>query len=280
MPRGLAILVGLKKVNPATYGGWTGENGCWGCELDVDNMQRILDAQGFQTQTLKTAQATHDNVVHALSGAAQTLRAGDTLVFYYSGHGGQQPDMNGDEQDGHDETLVAYDREIVDDELNLVWTAFKPGVRIVMLSDSCNSGTNYRIMGRRTKPTPMQPVDTRAGAQMRAEMIHMGGCRDGAESSGYLGGGAFTIAICTTWKNGAFKGTYRKLYDQLRKLVKTGQKPAYNEYGPVSPAFKNGQAFSLGTASTSGGGKSASIVERKPSAKKKSTRRRAARAAR
>ena len=37
-----AILVGLEKVNPSSYGGWDGN--CPGCELDVDNIYKILRA--------------------------------------------------------------------------------------------------------------------------------------------------------------------------------------------------------------------------------------------
>ncbi len=116
MAKGLALLVGLKSVDPNQYNGWNGENGCWGCELDVDNMERILAAQGFKTKVLKTAEATHSNVLQELRSAASSLSAEDILVFYYSGHGGQQPDFQSptkDERDGQDETLVAYDRQII-----------------------------------------------------------------------------------------------------------------------------------------------------------------------
>ena len=48
MAKGYALLVGLKSVDPIKYGGWDGSNGCWGCELDVDNMERLLGHLGFQ----------------------------------------------------------------------------------------------------------------------------------------------------------------------------------------------------------------------------------------
>ena len=40
--KGKALLVGLKSVDPGSYGGWDGVNGCWGCELDVDNIEGVL----------------------------------------------------------------------------------------------------------------------------------------------------------------------------------------------------------------------------------------------
>jgi hypothetical protein len=59
----------------------------------------------------------------------------------YSGHGGQIPDLNNDEEDALDETWVLYDRELLDDELYTMYGQFKEGVRIFVLSDSCHSGT-------------------------------------------------------------------------------------------------------------------------------------------
>ena len=250
MAKGIALLAGLKSVDPNQYNGWSGENGCWGCELDVDNVNRILTAQGFQTTVLKTAQATHTNVLQALRSAASSLSKNDIFVFYYSGHGGQQPDSNSstkDEMDGQDETLVAFDRQIIDDELNEVWLSVTEGVRIIMISDSCNSGTNYRSIGTFLNSTPFIPVvDKSAEQRMKAQLIHYGGCRDGFSSSGYLGGGAFTTALCNAWANGAFQGDYRQLLEKTASLVSSGQIPQYNEYGPVSDEFCNSRPFQIG----------------------------------
>ncbi len=251
MAKGLALLIGLKSVDPNQYNGWNGENGCWGCELDVDNVERILAAQGFQTTVLKTAQATHDNVLQALRSTTSSLAPDDILAFYYSGHGGQQPDFGSptkDELDDQDETLVAFDRHIIDDELNEIWLSASQGARIVMMSDSCNSGTNYRMVGTFPTSTPIIPVvDKAVQEQMKAQLIHYGGCRDGFPSSGYLGGGAFTTALCNAWANGAFEGNYRQLLQKAAALVTTGQIPQYNEYGPVSDMFRTSKPFQIGT---------------------------------
>lgn len=243
MPAGTALLVGVKTVDPAAYGGWDGAAGCWGCELDADNVERILSESGLATTVLKTAEATSTAVLSGLAAAAEATQAGDLFVFYYSGHGGQQPDFDNDEMDGHDETLVAYDRQIIDDELNEIWQQFKPGVRLVMLSDSCNSGTNYRQAGTDiTEPTPVEPLTDDAG--IAAQMIHMGGCRDSNTSSGYLAGGAFTMALCNAWAN-ADAASYRELYDAVVATVHTGQQPQYTEYGAVGDQFRGQRPFTI-----------------------------------
>ncbi len=252
MANALAILVGLKEVDPACHGGWDGKNGCWGCELDVDNLDHLLSQLGYRVQTLKTRQAKADRVLDALRGAARVLGSGDILVFYFSGHGGQQPDENGDEQDGKDETLVAYNREIIDDELNEIWPTFSSGVRIVMLSDSCNSGTNYRMIGNVEETTPIRPVDARVSKAMQAEMIHIGGCRDGRTSSGYQYGGAFTKALCDVWDEGNFRGNYRDFHKKICPRITSGQNPQYNEYGPVADVFREQKPFTTTVAQQPG----------------------------
>ena len=104
MSKALALLVGLKSVNPANYGDWDGTNGCSGCELDVDSMEAILRPLGYTVTTLKTAQATADNILQNLKNGLSQLEKGDILVFFFAGHGGQQPDRTGEELDGKDET--------------------------------------------------------------------------------------------------------------------------------------------------------------------------------
>lgn len=245
MARGQALLVGLKSVDPASYQGWDGTSGCWGCELDVDNIERILEPHEFSITSIRTPNATADKIVESLRGAAESLSDGDVFTFYFSGHGGQQPDFGGDELDGHDETLVLYDRELVDDELNVIWVSFRPGVRVVMLSDSCNSGTNYRMRRDLLAPTPIEPITEGIQSDMKAQMIHMGGCRDSSTSAGYLGGGAFTMALCNAWAGGGFEGTYKDLFKATAKGVHTGQQPQYNEYGPVSSDFRRERPFTV-----------------------------------
>jgi hypothetical protein len=251
MAKASALIVGLKSIDPTGYDGWNGTNGCGGCELDVDNMARILEPLGYQIQTLKTAEATHDKILSSLYRAAENRVAGDIFVFYYSGHGGQQPDISGDELDGKDETLVAYDREIIDDKIHKAFTKFESGVYIIMLSDSCNSGTNYR--GRMNvsvnEETIFRPVarKTKKEVNIKAQLIHLGGCRDGFISEGYQGGGAFTMALCDAWNNGAFQGTLKDMHSTICELIRSRQKPQYNEYGPISDVFRNQRAFIVPT---------------------------------
>jgi hypothetical protein len=268
MAKALALLVGLKSVDPASYNGWDGTGGCWGCELDVDNVGRILSPLGYEIKTLKTAEATRNGILASLYRASENTVEGDIFVFYYSGHGGQQPDLNGDEVDNKDETLVAYDREVIDDKIHEALTRFTSGVRVVMISDSCNSGSNYR--GRMTIPLnneaifrPVARTSTQR-VNINALLIHLGGCRDGFTSAGYYGGGAFTMALCNAWQNGEFTGTFKELHEKICELITTSQKPQYNEYGQVTDAFREQRAFAVPSAPPSDGPIELIIMETEP----------------
>src|SRR5262249_51550426 len=109
-------------------------------------MERLADGRDFETHKLLTKAATAQALTSALEDAATRLDSGDILLVTYSGHGGQVPDANGDEQDRMDETWVLYDRQLVDDELYALLGKLKPGVRVALFSDSCHSGTVARDM--------------------------------------------------------------------------------------------------------------------------------------
>jgi hypothetical protein len=67
-------------------------------------------------------------------------------VFHFSGHGDQEPDDDGDEKDGEDETITPLDwqqsGDIRDDEINdIIVRPLVHGVRLHAIIDACRSGT-------------------------------------------------------------------------------------------------------------------------------------------
>ena len=110
-----------------------------------------------------------------------------------SGHGGQRKDVGGDESDGRDETICLYDGQLSDD---VVWEmlayAAKRSVRVWMVTDSCNSGTNYRAVHDYVKAGKGIPG---------LSLIHWGGCADGMVSFGSASGGEFTTAMVDAWED-------------------------------------------------------------------------------
>ena len=144
MPNARSIHIGLNYVDPGAYNGWDGELS--GCINDATDMQSIADSLGYSSTRLTDSEATSYRVISEIGSAADELESGDILFLSYSGHGGQVDDVNGEEDDSLDETWCLYDRQLVDDELFCLWSRFNPGVRVVVLSDSCHSGTVLRML--------------------------------------------------------------------------------------------------------------------------------------
>ena len=140
--RGVSIHIGLNAVSPAHYEGWSGD--LQACEFDAKDMAALARAAGITPTILLTKNATRAKALGAIQAAAKQLKAGDLLFLSYSGHGGQVPDVSGEETDKLDETWCLFDGELIDDELYLELTKFAEGVRILVLSDSCHSGTVTR----------------------------------------------------------------------------------------------------------------------------------------
>src|SRR5512135_1946269 len=144
-PRGLAMTVGLNRLDPEHYPGAPPLRGCLNDSRAIFELSRLQKFSCYKP--LLDEKATAASVLEGIRNAARELKAGDLFLIQYSGHGGQIPDRNGDEADGLDETWCLYDRMLSDDELGRLWTEFADGVRILMISDSCHSGSVARGRG-------------------------------------------------------------------------------------------------------------------------------------
>jgi metacaspase-1 len=140
--RAMSLHIGLNSVSPAHYGGWSGDLNA--CEFDANDMAGIASARGMKSTVLLTKNGTRSKTLAAIRAAAKQLAAGDLFFLTYSGHGGQVPDISGEEDDKNDETWCLYDGQLIDDELYLELSRFATGVRVLVLSDSCHSGTVTR----------------------------------------------------------------------------------------------------------------------------------------
>jgi len=109
-----------------------------------DFRQMLLDKGGFEADNIKLlldSQATKFNIYDAITGWLDAREeANDLVIFFFSGHGGQLVDYNGDESDGYDEYLFPYDEYLIqDDELDM-WLDNLDSNQVVVIVDSCYSG--------------------------------------------------------------------------------------------------------------------------------------------
>lgn len=129
-----------------------------GIDLDVQIMSRVARNIGFEESEIKTlvdADATVANVDRAMSTwLVDGVESEDRVLIYFSGHGTQLKDTNGDESDGVDEALAMHDLAFVDGSLNgvLVDDRFYellsniPSNNVYLIVDACHSGTGYRTI--------------------------------------------------------------------------------------------------------------------------------------
>lgn len=88
----------------------------------------------------------YSNIQIEIEWLVSNNEKGDSLVFYYAGHGSNVQDLNGDESDGRDESIVPLDFNssglIKDDYLfsNLISKVIN-GVNLWCFSDCCHSGS-------------------------------------------------------------------------------------------------------------------------------------------
>lgn len=275
MAKGIALTIGLNRVDPNHYGGWSGP--LVACEADARDMGQIASSQGFQTKTLLTDKAKRESVLTNLAQAAQSLASGDILLLTYSGHGGQLPDANADEfDDGQDETWCLYDGQLVDDELYAAFGKFKQGVRIVMFSDSCHSGTMARLMltgstnvrmeegGAAIKCMPpmaafrtydanremydpilANPKLRDAWLSVEASVVLISACQDSQTALDGTFNGLFTGTLLRTWNRGAFEGGYRNLFDAIARRSPAAHMPNYFKTGRPLADFDAMRPFKI-----------------------------------
>ncbi len=100
-----------------------------------------IEVQLPDERVLLNKQATRANVLNAWHHMIAQAKPGDTLIFTYSGHGGQEQEQHPpfDESDHFDETLVLHEGYLTDDEL-IDWFINADEFNILFIVDACHSG--------------------------------------------------------------------------------------------------------------------------------------------
>lgn len=278
MAKGIALTIGLNAVDPAKYSGWSGDLAA--CENDANDMADIAKSRGFDVKNFLTKAATRANVNDTINKAASTLASGDIFMLSYSGHGGQLPDLNSDEDDAQDETWCLYDGELVDDEIYALLGKFAQGVRVLVFSDSCHSGTvtievyyqstmrslgmtgasqetRYRFMpaeiasrvyrdNRKFYDPILKDAKLKeSGDAVKAAVILISGCQDNQYSADGTFNGLFTAKLLNAWNDGKFKKGYRAFKRAIGSLMPPHQTPNYYRVGEINRTFEKQKPFTI-----------------------------------
>jgi len=264
MPTRAALCIGINDY-PGT------SSDLAGCVNDARDWAAALAGRGFAVSTLLDRKATGAAIRTSIRGLLSRARKGDTVLIQFSGHGSFVPDEDGDEPDGTDECLCPYDvvgkGPITDDELYELYSDRLPGVKVVMIADSCHSGTVARFAPITTPPAtteahpprrtvrflpPGNFLSKRAADRLgtnrrvrstsapgRNGALLLAGCQDTEYSyDAYFQGrpnGAFTFVALRALEGLAKTATYRDWYKAIRAVLPSQQYPQTpNLYGSSS----------------------------------------------
>lgn len=277
--QGLSLHIGLNEVDPNHYAGWEGALAA--CEYDAEDMAAIAESMGYKSKMLMTKAGKREQVIKEIKKAAEMLKAGDIFWVTYSGHGGQLADFNGDEEDRIDETWCLYDAQLIDDELYMLWSEFAEDVRVLVVSDSCHSGSvirkadpnlaaidadapKARFMPLRTATRVYRQnrnfyekigrsFDMADGDVLNKELITplacsvrlISGCQDNQLSYDGFDNGRFTGTLRRVWADGAFDGDYQRFYDEIVRDMPPEQTPNHWHIGRPNPAFDGQRPFEI-----------------------------------
>lgn len=152
-----------------------------GCVNDMEAvvaaLQKHFQIPADAVTKITNKDATKIAVVKAFEeNLAGPSQAGDTVIFYYAGHGDYTQDMDGDEDDNMDEALILSDGDprkpetwLTDDELARLLTKVKTP-NVLLIFDSCHSGTLSRttsaLAESRSAGFGNQRLQTNATGQM------------------------------------------------------------------------------------------------------------------
>lgn len=132
-----------------------------GGDRDVKMVVEMLKLNSFHDiVTLEQEEATKSAIVVEFKALAERCADGDTVYIHFSGHGQRMTDVDGDEEDGWDESWIPYDayrkycdkdhgeRHLCDDEIGVLLTNIrkKVGERgvIAVVVDACHAGDSTR----------------------------------------------------------------------------------------------------------------------------------------
>lgn len=266
MIKGISLHVG---VNSTSVGGTS----LVGCVNDATEMALIAEQHGFEgREVVADCKATFKNVTDKIKEAATQLGPGDIFFFTFSGHGSfiaDEDEVEGeddDELDDRDETLVLFDFMICDDYFaRELWPRFAEGVRILMIADSCHSGTVASIVESTESQEGTKALsdadriehlannrefyedncENLVEKPIGATVLQIGACEDFDTTADGSPNSAFTQRLLDLVRGATPPGSYTQLVDELRILLASSQVPQLTLVGINDPEFEAQAPFTI-----------------------------------
>lgn len=152
-----ALVVGISEYKHTTEDSWSEIHG----SNDADLITPVLKKQGFRVSKICNRTATAKRIRKELENIVKSSRPGDFIYIHFSGHGQPYEDMDGDEEDGWDESIIPYDalksfrmgiyegeNHITDDEMHTYLQKIRRIIGskgfLYLIIDACHAGESSR----------------------------------------------------------------------------------------------------------------------------------------
>lgn len=244
-----SLHLGLNAVLPAAYHGWPGE--LMACVNDATSNAALFAQHGFEAVGRFNHDCSLAGTRASLAQLGAELKADAQLVLSFSGHGGRAAGWS---WSGYTETLCFWDGQMADTELHSLLTYFSPGVKVIVILDSCHSGgmdrglalglalggTNGPALRPRNIPRWLNdqlpaPALPTARGEIQCSALLLTACRaDEVALDGYTNG-AFTGAMLRARENFGHVPTWAEWFTATAELMlaeHASQHPTAKVLGP------------------------------------------------
>lgn len=258
MSRLHALLIGINEYAPGS-----GVRNLSGCVNDVNAVKAFLEKHYVNLQpkirTVLNEQATREGVIKAFREhlTGPQIKAGDQVLFYYSGHGSfgpTAPEFAYNNPSKQDETMVCYDsrvrgkQDLADKERGALLAEIPKHAQVTLIIDSCHAASSFRksqqdveLGATRFQPGQTSPRSLDSYLLAEGENIFLQQKEKGEKIAvpqrPYVllaaceeqelaretkdNRGLFTKYLLDVWENGGMDYTYEELLQRVNFLVKT-----------------------------------------------------------
>ncbi len=233
-----------------------------GVSLDIRMMTEFARILGFKDNAIKVLEhedATTQQVISAFENwLIKGVGPDDRILFYFSGHGSQIPDVSKDESDAFDEVLLLYDAAIkqqkrhptltgvlVDDAFSAMLARMRSR-NILVILDACHSGgatrslrlnpRSFAVDGAQVKFFPYSASIEAAGGRGRFDVLEprnpgarddnyvvLAACGDDEKTVATAQGSIFTLGLRQVVRSAAMAGdplTPEELRHQATEFIR------------------------------------------------------------
>lgn len=250
-----AILIGNDTLDRRHYGSDFGLNAPIN---DLDIMEHICDIESISyTKLYNSGSEQVNNEIFNLSNESVS---GDFVLIYFSGHGTQIPHSHDDEDDGYSESWCLYDRCFIDNEINNLLCSFKSGIRVLLISDSCHSGSIAKLFPGHPSNIKIKAVngvyernrvlydtilrDVGPSRDPQASVISLTACLDFEQAKERGGFSDFTKALKDVWNHGLYQQGYKFFTRDIGNRISVST-PKLTQLGFNDLNFINSKPFSI-----------------------------------